>query len=532
MGILVGESRQLPFWEFDMVQQLLMADFIGAIVLIQVKTSDFLSRKEMPDPIGLRLFKRFERAWFQKAPDAFTNKRVEDLSDEFGRLRSSSMGLASEISSHQIDLLYLPNWSNKYALPDLPRYGVWRVQFGEDQYGDCGLPGFWEVMLDQPVTAAKLMVKWPGDLRERNVYHAVASTVPFSVRNNHDSMAHKACHFLHYRLQALYLLGDAQFLNKYPQAVEPREQAKEAMTSLVPSNFRMIGLFLRNCARYLVYKVKSVVIKRKFTILYWVGKLDLTTLDAGQFVALNPPGSKFWADPFVVEQEGNRFIFFEEGESDTGKGRIAVLQIDPSGRCGPPQTILDRPYHLSYPFILENNGEYFLIPESSANKTVELYRCRQFPHQWEFETYLLRDIVLEDSTLFFHEGIWWLFASSRVERSNTSNDQLVIFYSPNLVSGDWTAHPCNPVVTDVSNCRPAGKIFSIGGKIFRPAQNNASRQYGYSIQINEIELLTKTAYQEKRTFSISPDRFKKFAAIHTLNTSISTVVIDGIIRKR
>ncbi|MFI4963522.1 MAG: hypothetical protein ACHP6H_06675, partial [Legionellales bacterium] len=76
------------------------------------------------------------------------------------------------------------------------------------------------------------------------------------------------------------------------------------------------------------------------------------------------------------------------------------------------------------------------------------------------------------------------------------------------------------------------KIFSIGGKIFRPAQNNASRQYGYSIQINEIELLTKTAYQEKRTFSISPDRFKKFAAIHTLNTSISTVVIDGIIRKR
>jgi hypothetical protein len=528
IGVLMDESRQLPSWEFDMIAELLSADFIAGVVLIYVKPFDLPKRSDQKSSVAFRLFERFERAWFKKLPDASIRMPIDDLPDKFGRLRARSMIMGSESRSQETDLLYVPNQLMNYAVTEIPKYGSWRVQFGNVQNSASGMPGFWEVMHDDPVTTAKLMVNLSGDQRERIVYHAIATTVPFSVKNNFNAMARKASHFLPSRLRELYQIGDSHFFAKYPVAGAHLDLPMGGSSKAIPSSPLMIGLFLRNSARYLMYKWKRIVQKRKFILLYREGKLDFSVLDIAKFIPLVPPKRKFWADPFVIERANDRFIFFEEVECNSGKGRIAVIKIDPSGSCDPAQTILERPYHLSYPFIWEINGDYFLMPETSANRTVELYRCLKFPLEWEFSKCLLQDVVLEDPTLFFHEGWWWLFASTRVEKSCTSNDQLVIYFSPDLFRGDWTAHPSNPVITDVSNCRPAGKIFSIGDKIFRPAQNNASRQYGYSIQINEIELLTKTEYKEKLAFCISPDQYSEFTAIHTLNASSSMVVIDAI----
>jgi len=139
----------------------------------------------------------------------------------------------------------------------------------------------------------------------------------------------------------------------------------------------------------------------------------------------------------------------------------------------------------------------------------------------------MENIELIDATLFFANGWWWLMGTTSLHPVPSTNDQLLLFYSKEPFSQSWTPHPQNPVATNIGNCRPAGNIFTVNGKFFRPAQNNASRQYGYGIKINEIEVLTTTDYREKEVLAINPKQWG-LKACHTLNFSASMVVIDGI----
>ena len=252
-------------------------------------------------------------------------------------------------------------------------------------------------------------------------------------------------------------------------------------------------------------------------------------IDLNSFIPVKLPRGTFWADPFVIEKEQKAFIFFEEFLYKKNKACISVMELGIDGHCSKPVAILNKPYHLSYPFIFESGGILYMIPETSSNKTVELYTCTDFPLKWEFVQNLMENIILNDSTLLYHQDKWWLFASGQNHPSTSTNDQLFLYYSDTLFSSDWTAHPQNPVVTIISNCRPAGRIFQWAGKLYRPAQNNSSKQYGYAIKINEIEILNETEYKEKEVFEIVPGKGNKFSAIHTLNFIDNLVVIDGIV---
>jgi hypothetical protein len=52
---------------------------------------------------------------------------------------------------------------------------------------------------------------------------------------------------------------------------------------------------------------------------------------------------------------------------------------------GEPFAVLERSYHLSYPFIFRWGSDIFMIPETSDNRTVEVYRAVEFPGKWELE---------------------------------------------------------------------------------------------------------------------------------------------------
>ena len=60
----------------------------------------------------------------------------------------------------------------------------------------------------------------------------------------------------------------------------------------------------------------------------------------------------------------------------TGKAHISYVRLGgEAAPVGPPATALETPYHLSYPFVFRHEDDIFMIPESSANRTVELYRA-------------------------------------------------------------------------------------------------------------------------------------------------------------
>jgi hypothetical protein len=234
----------------------------------------------------------------------------------------------------------------------------------------------------------------------------------------------------------------------------------------------------------------------------------------------------FWADPFVVAENNNYYIFVEEFIYRKNRAHISLIKLDSGGKFIRSGKIIERPYHMSYPFAFKMGDSYYMIPETSQNRKIELYKCTEFPWKWEFEKNIMDDIAATDTTLFFHEEKWWLFAT--VDRTNGisgCSTELFLFYSEDPLSGKWTSHPLNPVVSDESNARCAGKLFVEDGRIYRPSQD-CSVRYGRGFNINLVTKLSTSEYNETTVREIKPDWNGQLRGTHTLNYHGGLTVID------
>lgn len=240
---------------------------------------------------------------------------------------------------------------------------------------------------------------------------------------------------------------------------------------------------------------------------------------------LYPPPDRFWADPFLARHEGRTWLFVEEVFFADGKGHIAAMEIDEAGRAGPSFRVLERPYHLSYPFVFEWNGAWWMLPETSHNRTVELYRCEAFPGRWMLEKVLLHDVRAADSTLWQHEGRWWLFANMASAEASI-HDELHLYYADSPL-GPWQAHARNPVKSDARSSRPAGALFHSGDDLIRPAQD-CGTAYGRAIALNRVEVLTLDDYRESTTGRIEPGWRAGVARTHTVNQTGDWRVLDAL----
>ncbi|HEU0082655.1 MAG TPA: hypothetical protein VFQ87_07240, partial [Bradyrhizobium sp.] len=88
---------------------------------------------------------------------------------------------------------------------------------------------------------------------------------------------------------------------------------------------------------------------------------------------LADPGHRFYADPFPVKWQGRTFVFFEDLDHRTGKGIISATEFGDAGPVGEVVPVLEEPWHLSYPFLIEHNDDLWMIPESSEHRDVALY---------------------------------------------------------------------------------------------------------------------------------------------------------------
>lgn len=250
----------------------------------------------------------------------------------------------------------------------------------------------------------------------------------------------------------------------------------------------------------------------------------LAERDGDGFRPLDAPPGHFHADPFLLARGQVTYLFFEDYSYRDGRGVIGCRALAPDGLAGPPETILASAKHLSYPFVFELDGAVYLIPETTANRTIELYRCLEYPRVWRLERLLMEDVHAADATLFAHDGTLWLFASL-ADPGTSDWDTLCLFYSDSLM-GEWTAHPANPVIRDARSARPAGRLFRDGGRLIRPAQD-CSAGYGHAITLNRVDVLTKTAYAETPVMRISPDRHRGELGTHTIDHTDELEVVDA-----
>jgi hypothetical protein len=285
------------------------------------------------------------------------------------------------------------------------------------------------------------------------------------------------------------------------------------------------GLLLSVAGHYAAQKVRDVAMNEQWLVAFRFrepGEHPIAKLQA--FHRIEPPKDRLWADPFVIQDGDRAWIFVEEMLFAEGRGVLAVIEARRDGTWSPPVRILERPYHLSYPCVFRWNGAFYMIPETGGSGTVQLFRATDFPYHWEQVSVLLRDLEAVDATPFEHDGRWWLYLTT----ASTPNvyDELSL-YTADTPLGPWTPHRLNPLLSDLTGGRCAGRPFLHDGAHLRAAQNGIPR-YGHAMQLRQLLTLDDTTWQEQTLTPIPPTWAPHLAGTHTLNVDGEVVVVDGM----
>jgi hypothetical protein len=292
----------------------------------------------------------------------------------------------------------------------------------------------------------------------------------------------------------------------------------------------------RAALRLTAERIGSTVRRRleKVWIEQWV--VGLRTIQPGRgpaspegYELVDPPPGRGYADPFLAQHGGRTYLFVEDIDLATGRGAIAVMEVFPDGRTSVATTVLERPYHLSYPNVFEDGGEWYMIPESASNDTIELYRSKRFPYDWEPPQVIMAGLRARDATVMRARGAYWLFCALETPPGGRHQD-LAVFTSDHLL-GPWREHPSNPVVSDVRRARPAGAFLDLDGDLVRPAQDCAVR-YGGEVVFNRVLHLDGERYAEEALARLGPQWHPGLLATHTYNRAGGFEAVDGVLRRR
>jgi hypothetical protein len=268
------------------------------------------------------------------------------------------------------------------------------------------------------------------------------------------------------------------------------------------------------------------MLKRKITKFFFREQWSLLICGRDNRVLkqLVPEKDTHWADPFPVFFNG-RFFIFIESQYKYENGVLGYIEIHEDLSPAPFVPILKKEYHLSWPNVFVLDGVWYMIPESSGNCSVDLYRAVDFPGQWEFHSTLLEGVRAVDTEVFRLGDTWWLFTSPE-DREGSLNRELHVFWSKEFPSSRWERHPGNPVARNLSSARLGGKIFIDGsGFPVRPSQNCLT-EYGREVKLNRINCIDREKYEEETVKIIRGERNLYAPCTHTYNAAGPYIVRD------
>lgn len=519
-----ADSRLQPRWSVDGLRKVVDAG-IGEVLLV-AETGAAADAA----PLLWRAYCAVDSRLFGSHPDPLEST---DLAAALPRARfltlppgdagpASAGAWLAEIRTMDLDVVFALGAVACEALEGIARYGVWRYCFGADASETDMLVGIREVTGGAPVTASGLRARLPG-AGDRLIYQSWSRTFPMSLARTRHNLLPKTGEFACRALEELRRSGPA-----WLAGCAPIRAAASAARASIPGTADMLWRMSLLGSRIARRAAQKLVCVDQWFIAYRFGGDAPWRGDLREYVSLMPPKDRFWADPFAVARDGRYWIFFEELPFARGKAHIAAVEVAPDGRRSAPVRVLERPYHLSYPFLIEQDGELFMIPETGRNRAVELYRCTRFPDQWTLEHVLMQDVFFTDVTLHRADDRWWMFANGNVAGAEGA-DELFLFHADRL-TGKWRPHRHNPVKSDVRGARPAGRLYRRGAELYRPAQIGVPL-YGAGVSINRVLRLTPDAYAEEEVERVLPSYPPRLLGIHTLNRAGELCVIDGFVRR-
>jgi hypothetical protein len=408
---------------------------------------------------------------------------------------------------------------------NIAKAGIWSFHHADNRENRGTPPGYWEVVRGAKLSGVTLQILQPELDGGIVLAKGISATHQLSIYRNKVQLYTRGIPFVKRRVLELQALGVDAFLQKYTTRTP---DIYDRPLFLVPGN----AMALRNLMHMVLKGVKDALSRVWYKNQWIIQYLPTQGLDISlrKATSLHPPRNAFWADPFGVRHEGRDFVFFEAYPYATKRGILAVVEFE-KGKWKNYQVILDTPYHLSYPYLFQYNQEWYMLPETGANKKVSIYKCQDFPGKWEHHTDIMKNIVAIDSSIFEWDGKWWLFSTLEDEPGCAKNEALFLYYADTPFSKDWRLHPDSPIYTDVSKGRMAGRVFQWQNKLYRPAQDG-SLGYGGAVKLFEITTLSETVYQEKEVTHIAANWDPKLFRTHTFDFNGDFLLVDALRKTR
>jgi len=545
IGLLL-DSYQVPAWVFEMIHKLINSSFCEIVLVVKNKDCNdpkisllkkiILKRKT----ILYSLFTKLENKFVKCKPDAFELKDLRDILNNVETLEVTPIRnkFRDIINDNDIEIIKKNNVDIFIRLGfrilsgeilKVAKYGVWSYHHGDNKVNRGGPPGFWEVYENNYETGVILQIL-TEDLDDGIVlYKSFSSTRNISPKRNKNNYYWKALSFLPSKIEELYKIGNVEFFNNIKD-YNPEINFYCNKLYKTPNNKEMLIFLVKIILRFIKKGILKLFYYKQWIILYNINKNPIISFSLYKYKSIIPPKDRFWADPFCIEKNNKFYIFIEEFLYSTNKGHISVLEIDKHGNYSKPIKVIEKNYHLSYPFLIEYDNNLYMIPESAQNNTIELYKCIKFPYEWELKKIIMNNIKAVDTTVFFKDNKFWLFTNISRNKGASSQDELFLFYADDLLSDNWHPHPLNPIVSDVKKARPAGNIFFYNGNLYRPSQN-CSKIYGYGVVINKIIELNEFTYKEIVVDNILPNWSKNLLGVHTFNWSNNLSIIDAFVKR-
>ena len=512
LGIILPDP-QIPLWVARMLAQLKYSACADTISIAYAGTPDTAPNRLYD------LYFRLDRRLFRPTPNPWERRDVRQVLHNTQLLGENLHERTARFKSMRLDIIInLALAEAPKSLLDAARFGVWSLRCNEGRVVPGADIGWRELLSGEPLLHC--IVEAQRGETIRSVGQSVLAVHPHSITHNQKSFLWRVSALLPRTLNDLFTRGESEFFSR-SVSLPP------AKTISPPSTLQLASLAGRQVVKTIEAKTWRRWFSRRWALMTGI------RAEAGKpgWNGLNlrvPPRGVFWADPFLITREGRSHIFFEEYVYQARRGRISFAEVQKDGSLGAPRVALERPYHLSYPFLFEHRGEFYMIPETAQNRAIEVYRCARFPDQWEFHKSIMQNVHAVDATLLEHSGLWWMFVNIAGEGGSTW-DELHLYFADDPLTGQWTPHPRNPVVSDVRSARPAGRLFRRDGLLLRPSQDSSIR-YGYALNINHIIKLTKYEYEEKLLERLEPPPDGNFLAVHTFNFSNDLSALDVLLK--
>lgn len=389
----------------------------------------------------------------------------------------------------------------------IPKAGIWSFHHGDSRTLRGSPVGFWECCFKTPtisVTLQKINDSLDGGV-----------VVGKSETNRHFSMLvnrRKA-----YDLSIALLKKEMSCFpgnNILPVPPYDREMLKISKLGPVIVYLRQ---FYHEISKKVLYRFLQNISIYPFHWELAIVEGDPLKARYDKFNRLTINRNSFSADPFAISLDNKTWIFYESYPYSSMKGKIDVGYLNELGELVHVGTALEKETHLSYPFLLKDGDDIYMIPESSEDKSLVIYKSVDFPLKWEVYDEGFKGESIIDCVVYreSNDNYWW-FLNKKTSR-DINDTELFIYNSCDLSLKNLKAHARNPVIINSTTGRNGGDIFMHDGDLVRTSQVNIDGVYGKAIAFNRIKLLNLEEYQEELIDIIRPNFDKNLVGLHHLS---------------